>query len=504
MPNHLKIIKNSNDALLILAFLALVSIVFYYNSRNINLRIADNGCGPQSYVAQKNKPENFKKDFSPSLFTLYDNSVCMWVYPYLAKYWEISPSKTIYPYMFIQTLIFFLSLSFLTQALFQNKLVTFICMIIVALGNLAGLNLSRFGSGYGSLLSLPLFYGYANAFRFFSFGFFLKNKYIPCFLFLALSIYCHVNMGFFALAFIGAYMLYRPHLIRGRSLFYGIFIFVVVVTPHILSIISNTATASDGIPVDQWVKSTRIFSLHWYPLTMKLFAHNAHREFFPFLLLCIFFFVALRYQDIRNEKNVKIIVGSIACLIMSLFGIIFSDIYPIPFLIRISLQRSTGLIGFFGVLYLTYYLFKKAETGNLFIVFLAAYSLLILVFAKPGIAILPLFLLLHSDIKEGQFGLIKVSSNKLKTLTYLYYTTGILLLFVTLASVVKYDLKANGLAPIAEMIFRHLWSPLQYFSPLYGFEPRGSTEDFDLAYGIEINKSCRIPCFFASTGTEQR
>jgi hypothetical protein len=470
MPNYLKIIKNPKDALFIFGFLAVVSIVFYYNSKNTNLKIAYKGYGPQSYVAQKHKPENFKKDFSPSLLTLYDNSVSMWVYPYLARYWGINPSITIHPYMFIQTFLFFLSVSFLTQALFQNRSVTFISMIIVALSNLAGLNLSRFGSGYGSLLSLPLFYGYANAFRFFAFGFFLRNKYIPCFIFLALSFYCHLNMGFFALVFVAAYMLYKPHLIRERSLIGGISIFVVLVAPHILSVISNTANASGDIPVDQWVKSTRIFSSHWYPLTMKLFTHNAHREFFPFLLLCFFFFVSLRYQDTKDEKNGKILIGSICCLVISCIGILASEPYPIPFLIRISLQRSTGLITFFGVLYLIYYLFKKAGTGNLFIVFLAGYSLLVFIFAKPGIAVLPLFLLLHSDMKEGYFGLIKISSNKIRTLTYLYYATAILILFVTITSIVKYDVRTGGLASIAQMISANLWSPLQYFSPFYGFD----------------------------------
>jgi len=180
--------------------------------------------------------------------------------------------------------------------------------------------------------------------------------------------------------------------------------------------------------------------------------------------------VALRYQDIKNDKNVKIIVGSTACLIMSLLGIIFSDIYPIPFLIKISFQRATGLITFFGVLYLIYYLFRKLDSGNIFAVFLASYSLLVFVFSKPGIAILPLFLLLYSDIKDGYFGLIKISSNKIKTVKYFYYTAAILLMFLTLTSIVKYDLKTSSLFPIANSIFMHLWRPLQYLSPFHGFD----------------------------------
>lgn len=453
---------------MIIGIFCLTIFIYFFNTRNIELKIADYGWGPQDYVNQKLHPESFKKNWPSGIMT-YDNSLPIRVYYYLAKYCGISPTTTIYPYMFIQTLLFLLSVAFLTQTLFQNKLVTFISLVLISLSNLAGSNLSRFGEGYGSLLSLPQFYAYSNAFRFFAIGFFLRNKHIQCFVLLALSIYCHVNEGLFALAFIGAYVFYRPRFSFKRSFIAGILIFLLLLAPQILSIICNASISSGNIPVDCWVKSTRFFSSHWYPLTNKLFS-TAHTEFFPFLSLCFFFFMALRYQDIRDEKNAKIIVGSIACLIMSLFGIIFSDIHPIPFVVKISFQRSTGLISFFGVLYLIYYLYRRAETGNVFNVFLAIYSLFVFIFAEPGIAILPLFLLLYSDIKEGHLGLIKISSNQNKTVKYFYYVTAIFLLFLTLICIVKYDLKTSSLSPIAEGIFVQLWPPLQYFSPLYGFD----------------------------------
>jgi len=456
-------IENLTSFPLLISLLILVCIVYYYNTRDVEFRIAYKGYGPQDYVNQKLYPHNFQNNW-PSGIMNYDNSLPMKVYYYLAKYCGISPTTTMYPYMFIQTLLFLLSVAFLSQTLFKNKFVTLISVIIIPLSNLAGLNLSRFGAGYGSYLSFPLFYGYANAFRFFSLSFFLKNKHIPCFVFLALSIYCHVNMGLFALAFIGAYVLYKPSLFREKSFIAGVLVFLVMVVPHIFSIISNAAISSGGIPVDQWVKSTRIFCFHWYPITMKLFTKNAHREVFPFLLLCFFFFVALRYHDVRNEKSLKIIVGSIACLIMSLIGIIFSDIYPVPFLIKVSLQRSTGLITFFGVLYIIYYLFRKMNNDSMFAVFLAVYSLLVLAFAKPGIAILPLFLLLYSDIRERQFGPVKTDPHRTNIATSFCHTAGILLVLFTCTSVFKDSLK------IANSIFVRLWTPLQYFNPFHGFD----------------------------------
>lgn len=468
IPNKVltdKLHQNINvlNIILVVAVISVTFIVYYYNTRDIQLKIAYKGYGPQDYVNQKLKPENYKNDWQSGI-RVYDNSIPMRIYHYLTKYSDISPTTTIYPFMFIQTLLFLSSVAFLTQTLFNNKFVTFLSIFIIPLSNIAGLNLSRFGNGYGSYLTFSLFYGYSNAFRIFALGFFLKNKYILMFVFLALSIYCHANMGIFALFFIGGYFLYKPRIFSDKSLIIGMLVFLALTVPHILSIIANSAITSGGIPVDQWVKSTRIFSFHWYPITMKLFTRNAHSLFFPLLLLCFFFFVTLRYQDIKDEKNVKILSGTIVCLILSVIGIIFSDIYPIPFLIKFSLQRSTGLITFFGVLYIIYYLFRKIDNCKIFYIFLAIYSLLLIVFAKPGIAVLPLFLLLYSDIREGDFGPLKIEVYKTSIGKSAYFIMAFLLLMLTLACIFQNNHK------FANSMFEYLWTPLQYFNPFNEFD----------------------------------
>jgi len=101
---------NLMNIFLVAGFLALVCIVFYYNSKDINLKIAYGGYGPQDYVAQKLHPENFQKDFAPGMLFTYDYSLPMRVYYYLAKYCGISPSVTVYPFMFLQTILFLLFL----------------------------------------------------------------------------------------------------------------------------------------------------------------------------------------------------------------------------------------------------------------------------------------------------------------------------------------------------------------------------------------------------------
>jgi hypothetical protein len=271
-------------------------------------------------------------------------------------------------------------------------------------------------------------------------------------------------MGLFALAFISGYLFYRRDRLLLKSYLIGAALFVALVIPHILLILSNsTPITSGGIPSDQWVKSTRIFSYHWYPITMNLFTADAQRVFYPMILLLVFFFVAFRYQDIKDEKNQKVLSGFGVCMILSIFGIIFSDIYSIPFLIRISLQRSTALITFIGILYFLYYLFKKIDSSNIFFRLLAIYSLLIIVFAKPGIVVLPLFLLLYSDIREGHFGIFQISMYKDK-IVKIYFICFILLILLALTYIFHDNSK------IAKGISVHLWTPLKYFNPFYGFD----------------------------------
>jgi len=452
---------NFRNIVLVVGFLALVCIVFYYNSLDINLKTAYKGYGPQDYVAQKMHPENFQRDFAPGMILIYDHSIPMRTYYYLAKYCGISPSIAVYPFMFLQTLLFLLSVAFLSQTLFKDMLTTYIIVVVVSVSNLAGINLSKFGSGYGSLLSFPLFYGYSNAFSFFAIGSFLRNKYILCFVFLALSIYCHVSLGVFAVLFVGAYLLCNPRLFLNNKVIIGILLFCFLVIPHVISIMNQSSMSSGSIPIEQWIKSTRIFGYHWYPLTRGLFTKEAHLVFFPLIISCFFLFASLRYHDVKAEKHVKIFLGLSACAVLSILGVILSDIYPIPFLIKISFQRSSQFITLFAVFYIIHYLLKKMQSGNIYIFLIASYSLFVLVFSKPGIAVLPLLLLFYFDICEGYIGPYKIHPDRMKIAKYCYFTAGFVLFLLFIGSMLHTKLVAINI------LYTHLWEPLMYFNPFY-------------------------------------
>ncbi len=459
----------SKENIVLLMLISIISVILtYYSTENIDLKIAFKGYGPQNYVSQKLHPENFKKDFMPKTISVYDNSVVMRIFPILKKNLDIDPSSSVYPYMFIQTLLFLMSIAFLTQTMFKNNIVTIIALFIVSVSNLTGLNLARFGNGYSSLLSLPLFYGYANAFRFFAIAFFLRNKYIWSSLFLVLCVYCHINIGLFATLFIGAYFLYNPKLIFDKKVINAFLMFMILVVPYVIYIISNASIHSGGVPDEAWIKSTKIFGFHWYPITMRMFSGNsATNFFFPLLMLSLFFPIFLRYLNLKEKKNLKIICGCIFCIVLTIFGVIVSEFYPIPFFIKIAFHRSSSLISFFSVLYCINYLYNKINNKSIVVCSLAIYSLLVLFFSKPGLPLLPLIILLHFDIKEGSIGCFKLSSKNTNKISNIYYFVYVILFLLVSINVCEYLNYNNWLSNKSWSI---LWAPLQNFNPLKYFD----------------------------------
>ena len=151
MLNELQNLKKHDftNIIYIIFFIILTCIVYHYNAKDLKLKIAYQGWGPQDYVNQKLHPENFKKNW-PNGIMVYDNSLAMRVYYYLAKYFNISPTTAMYPYMFIQIFLFIFSVAFLAQTLFNNKIVTLLCVLVSLCSPIAGLNLSRFGYGFNT------------------------------------------------------------------------------------------------------------------------------------------------------------------------------------------------------------------------------------------------------------------------------------------------------------------------------------------------------------------
>jgi len=254
------------------------------------------------------------------------------------------------------------------------------------------------------------------------------------------------------------YGIYRPVILVEKQVKHGIILFCVCVIPYVVKMFLESSTFGGAITRNEWIKATKMFSYHWYPLTMKLFTTNAHREFFPLVLSMVASFVATRYVDIRDDTFVKIWLGCIGCLVISIVGFILIEIYPVPTIIKISPQRSTGLISFFACVFWIYYLFRKAIEGGSVICFTAVFGLSILALSEPGIAVGPMFILLYSDLREGHCGFLRLSGSKSRFVRIGFLGVTGFVLLISLLNIV-------GVEPV-----RYIWSPLKYLNPFYGFD----------------------------------
>jgi len=470
---------NRFNKLLILSTLVILAcIVFYYNSKNINIREAWVGFSPNLYVNQKLHPENYSNNFMKTLIVdLYDNSQVMKSYYYTKKYLNINPEIFIYIFMLFQTFFFVFSLAFLIHTLFEDWVIILLGCVSIFLSITAGANLSRYTSdeGFNLFLSLPLFYTYATSCTFVAIAFSLRAKYFLMFIFLVLTLFCHMTMGLIACLFVGFYFTTHPKIIIRKDFLVGLTVFFLLIASQIIPLLKGGDISAGVIPVNNWIKSTQMFCSHWYPFIMKEFTTRAHYEFFPVVITLILFLILLKEVDIRSEKTHKIIFGVIACVVFSIIGIILVQL-EIPFFIKLSLQRSSGLISFFGVLFLVNYLVRKIQNRNLFVATIAACYISIIMCFRTGIAFLPLIILIYDDLKAYRIGPFAFSDKKKRILFICYYLFLILLLSIVLIDTFNLSIK------------KELWTPLQFF---------GTSDSFFITWRLPLTLSTYLNSYFA-------
>jgi cell division protein FtsL len=271
-------------------------------------------------------------------------------------------------------------------------------------------------------------------------------------------------MGMFTAIFICSYIFYDRKLFYNKNFLLGLFFFLLIISPLIYSIFFKASVSNGTIPVDKWIKVTKIFSSHWYPVTMEMFTKRAIYYFFPFLLSILFFIVSSRHIRFENEKNKKILVGLFTCLVLSIIGIVLSEFFQVPILIKISFQRMSGFFTFFSTLYYINYLYIKLNNSNLFIHLVSLYSILLLFFSSPGLAILPLILLFYSDVNDGYAGFFRINLKIQKRLKLFIYIVIVLIAFIVLINNLHHKHE------IFSYLHKSLWSPFQYLNPLEYFD----------------------------------
>ncbi len=436
------------------------TMLFYFYSKDINLKTAWGGMQPHDYVNQKMYPENYQKDFlGTRQATHMDKSLAMKSF-YIAKKWfDIDPEIFVYPFMLTQCLFFIFGLAFLIKVLFKDEQFVLLGTCVISLSMLAGLDMSRFLThGVTRSLEYSLYYGFAFAFTFWAVAYSIRKFYIITSLMISAVVCTHITMGLFTCVFVGSHYLFKPKEMMNKRFLMGVSIFGVISGFHVLSIIDTSNIATGMISTENWIKATKMFGYHWYPVVMKMFSDRAHKEFFPILFSLLAFVIALQPFDFKSDPIKKIVIGVCSCIVMTAIGIFCVEVLRIPIFIKMSLQRSTGLISFFGVLFYCYYFYLKIRNGDIISASIASFGILTLIFAAPGISLLVLLLLSFYDIRMKKLSLIELSDIQAK---YLKYIWGLLALFSLLLTIANQLFSSDVIA---------VWNPLQYFNFFASFD----------------------------------
>lgn len=432
------------------------TIAWRADTKDITQRIAIRGEDPIEYINKKFYPENFVKDWPPHQDKIYDQSWIMRTYYYLEKSLDLSIEKTISPMVLAQALLlsfamFHIALS-IHKSVPKSLLFTACCLTAPA----TSLDLARFSYGVYTNLN-PLFYGWAMGFLTLGASFHLRDKYLPAFIALTLGALCHISMAFFFCVFVGASMLHAPKTMLRRDFIIGLCIFLPIVGWHAASTLQQTAT-TQTIPDDAWIVATKLFSFHWYPSSLGLFTYNAHRRFFPLIIIAALFIASLHRLRPFSRTTMKVLYGMAACIALGAVGYVTSEIFPIPFLIKLCPLRATSLLSFFLALYLVGHLYDQLVSGRIPGTAAAAWMLASMMLATPGTPVFAALALMYGEASASD----AIRGGRRRRL--LAAGTAGLCAAITAANLLT-DAASPQYRAIGKALQAHLWTPLVHFHP---------------------------------------
>ncbi len=408
-------IPRGDELLFWLGVTALALMAYYFAVQDLELRIALQGWSPLDYLNHKMFPGFFGKDW-PSGITDNDYMLPFFLYRLLVTSLHLPALGLLKGLMLVQICFFLWAGGRLLQTLFQDRLVTFLALVLVMSSHLAGLNLANFGAGIGRpVMNYAAPWGFAFAFSFLALSAFLEDRWVSSLVFLALAAYCHIGLAMCAAIFVGMYLLCHPGLLFRRDVLKGLAISLAMVVPYGLLLNSTgKAIGSSAIPFHYWLVLTKTFSYHSYPWTFGLFGSLFHRYGFPFILLCALWIFFVDGNPCRPRLYSKLFLGSLAALLATAAGIALSEWWPVPMVIKLQIHRASLLVTLFALFFLAQFLVRKwrvalplARRGNpwgIIELALVCHAVLMLVWSRPGLALFPLWGLISLDLRWAKLG----------------------------------------------------------------------------------------------------
>lgn len=425
--------------------------------QNINLRVANYAVSsPLNYIWLHINPNMGAQDW-PAGAEDFRFSFPMRCILWVVENFGVSPEAVLWPFGFLQIFLLSCSIAFLIHTIFDSKRLTLICVAVLSISPIAGVNFGNFGAGIGNQ-SPVLFYSLANALKFFALAFFLRNSYLISAILLLLACYTHVTLGgFMALFILGGSIAYgRTALRKITIMFAGI---GVCLLPLANSLLGDSTITTGTIDINDWLLMSKLFNWHWMTWSHGMFGPLAQFIALPFLVLFLGFLLYANAQQFKFSLQQKFLIyGAITTFFAGLLGLFFSEYYPIPTIMKLAPQRATELTSLIMMVFFLRYLHEQFETGSVLKTILAGWQLILLAFSSFGAALLlPICLYLLDDANKTNLRRVVASS--------LLFAISMLALYELYLACNASTCSATA-ASVGDTFVNQLWTPLQHLSPL--------------------------------------
>jgi hypothetical protein len=362
---------------------------------------------------------------------------------WLVQTTSVTPSRTLIPFGLAETVLMAVAFGYLAHVLFQSPRTTVALTIIGTLAPVAGINLGNFGAGLGGY-SPVLFYDWAHAFGFLAHAFILRDRLAPAAIMAALAMWSHVAMGLYVVAFLGGALLVEPARLLAWRTWGAMLLLIALCAPLAALFVEDAHLGTGGVAAADWILMSRMFNWHWYPIELGLFGPFAEIGIFPILVLVAGYIMARRHVCVMPESaDARLMAGMVTAGVLTVVGILVSEVWPVPVLIKLALPRASEWISLVMLAYIVRDLVRRMEAGSWALALLSGWTLAALVLAGPGIALAPLLLM----------GLVDAAGDRAKLRIGIWGT-----LLLATASLAIVDTLVPGLSA-------KLWPPFAHLSP---------------------------------------
>ncbi|HLC56878.1 MAG TPA: DUF6798 domain-containing protein [Candidatus Nanoarchaeia archaeon] len=290
-------------------------------------------------------------------------------------------------FLFSRLLLVF-SIFLLAYYLFKDKLVGILSVILLigVKGTLLTLgNIKLIDSTISPwFFSLPI--------ALFSIFFFLKKNYIIAFLLLVIINYLNLLVSLYVIAMYSFYLLVsyiqKSKILEKRKMKEVILSYIFFFVLSLPIIIGSLGIQKLSVDKGLWLDFLKLrLSHHIFPSLWPIY------QFVLFGVLLYLFGVSLRYKP-EERLNRKIILFLVAIGIMGIFGLIFSEVFPVPILMTAILFRSFIFFKIFVLIYIANYLinfyrkdFRKIISLQSFIFYFTIIFLLIIILVPAFVGV---------------------------------------------------------------------------------------------------------------------